>query len=47
MKEINYKRLLKEITKLKGSSKRKTTNEQLHKAEEKTFKILEKKFGIK
>ncbi len=36
--------ILKQIAYLKGSSKRRTTDAQLHEAREKAFEILEKKF---
>ncbi len=40
MKTIN-------LTKLRGSSKRKTTNKKLHEADKKALLELEKKLGIK
>ena len=36
--------VLKELLKLKGSSKHKTTDDHLHKAREKAFKRLESRF---
>lgn len=47
LSELEKQELLKKITKLRGSSKRKTTDGQIHKAGEKAFEMLEKKFGIR
>ena len=47
IKELEKEERLKRIDKLFGSSKRKTTDEQLHKAGEKAFEELAKKRGIK
>jgi len=47
IKEIEKQETLRNIDKLFGSSKRKTTDEQLHAAGEKAFKQLERKFNIK
>ena len=47
IKELEKEETLKNIDKLFGSSKHKTTDEQLHEAGEKAFKQLEKKFGFK
>ena len=47
LSELEKEELLKEVAKLRGSSKRKTTDEELHKAGEKAFELLEKKFKAK
>jgi len=47
IKELEKEELLRKVDKLFGSSKHKTTDEQLHKAREKAFEQLEKKFGFK
>jgi len=47
LSDLEKERLLKELTKIKGSSKHKTTDEQLHKIGDKAFEILEKKFNAK
>ena len=47
IKELEKQEILNKIEKLFGSSKRKTTNEQLHIAGEKAFEQLEKKFNFK
>ncbi len=47
LSELEKEEILKNIARLRGSSKRKTTDEQLHKAGEKAFAELEKKFGLK
>ncbi len=44
IKELEKEETLKNIDKFFGSSKHKTTDEQLHEAGEKAFKQLEKKF---
>ena len=44
LSELEKKELLKEINRLYGASKRKTTDEQLHEAGEKVFAELEKRF---
>ena len=44
LSEQEKEELLKEIPKLVGKSKRKTSDEDLHKAREKAFQSLEKKF---
>ena len=41
---LEKEELLRHVAKVYGSSKRKTTDKQLHKAGEKVFKDLEKKF---
>jgi len=45
--ELEKEETLKKIDKIFGSSKHRTTDEDLHKAGEKAFKQLEKKFGFK
>ena len=47
MDELEKQETLKNVEMLFGSSKRKTTDEQLHKAGERAVKILERKFKIK
>jgi Arc/MetJ-type ribon-helix-helix transcriptional regulator len=47
IKDIEKEELLKRVDKLFGSSKHKTTNEQLHVAGEKAFEQLEAKFKSK
>lgn len=44
LSDLEKEELLKELVRLKGSVKRKTTDKQLHDAGEKAFEILEKKF---
>ena len=44
LSDLEKEEILKGIAKLKGFSKRKTTNEELHRAGEKAFKMLERKF---
>lgn len=44
LSDLEKEELLRGLTKIKGSSKYKTTNEQLHKAREIAFELLEKKF---
>ena len=44
LSELEKRELLKEINRLYGASKRKTTDEQLHEAGEKAFKEIEKRF---
>ena len=43
IKELEHEELQRQIARLAGSSKRKTSDEQLHAAGEKAFEILEKK----
>ena len=43
LSELEKEELLHEVKKLYGSSKKKTTDRQLHEAGEKTFKAIEKK----
>jgi len=45
--EIEKQEALKNVQNLFGSSKHKTTDEQLHEAGEKAFEMLEKKFKKK
>jgi metal-responsive CopG/Arc/MetJ family transcriptional regulator len=44
IKQIQKEELLKKVAVLSGSSKKKTTDEELYKAGERAFKRLEKKF---
>ena len=46
MKELEREELQRQIERLAGSSKRKTTDEEVHKAGEKAFEKLEKKFSL-
>ena len=43
---IEKQETLKKINEVFGSSKRKTTDEELHKSREKAVEMLEKKFGL-
>ena len=47
MKELEKEELLSKIRRLAGSSKRKTTDEELHKARERAVDKFEKKFETK
>ena len=47
LSELEKEEVLKSLSQLKGSSKRKTSDVQLHTARDKAFEILEKKFNIK
>lgn len=47
IKELEKEEALLRVKKLYGTSKRKTTDEQIHKAGEKAFKELENDFGVK
>ena len=47
LSDLEKENLLRELTKLKGSSKYKTSDEDLHDAGEEAFKILERKFKVK
>lgn len=47
MKELEHEELQMQIKRLAGSSKRKTTDEDLHKAREKAVDELEKKFKLR
>lgn len=46
LRQIEKEELLRNVERLAGSSKRKTTDEQLHAAGERAVKRLEKKFGM-
>lgn len=47
LSDLEKDEILKELSKLRGSSRRKTTNKQLHEAGEKAFEMLEKKIKAK
>ncbi len=47
IEEIERKEMLKHIERIAGKSKRKTSDEQLHKAGERVFEELAKEYGIK
>ena len=47
LSDLEKEEVLRELRRLRGSSKRRTTDEQLHKAGERAFEMLEKKFKIK
>ena len=47
LKEIENQDLLKKAALLAGSSKRETTDDELHKAGERVVKIYEKRYGLK
>ena len=47
IRELEKEEALLRVTKLYGTSKRKTIDEQIHKAGEKAFKELEKELGAK
>ena len=47
LKELEKEELLKAVGKLYGSSKKKTTDEELHKAGEEVFRELEEEFGLR
>ncbi len=47
IRELEKQETLKNVQKLFGSSKHKTTDEDLHKAREKAVRQLEEKFGFK
>lgn len=47
LSDLEKEGLLRELTRIKGSSKHKTSDEQLHHAGEMAFKLLEKKFKAK
>ncbi len=47
LSELEKEEVLKALSMLKGSSKRKTSDAQLHAARDKAFEILEKKLNIK
>jgi len=46
IKELEKEEALTRVRKLYGASKRKTTDEELHKAGEKAIKEIEEEFGI-
>lgn len=47
IKDLEKEEALARVRKLYGASKRKTTDEELHKAGEEAVKEIEKEFGIK
>lgn len=47
LSELEKEEVLKNLAQLRGSSKRKTSDAQLHAARDKAFEMLEKKFNIK
>jgi len=47
LKELEKQNMLKHLDRIAGVSKHKTTDNELHKAGEKAFKELEKKFSTK
>jgi Arc/MetJ-type ribon-helix-helix transcriptional regulator len=47
IKELEKEKILMNISKLAGSSKRKTTDKQLHELRDKVFETLEKKHNPK
>lgn len=47
LSDLEKEELLKAVANLRGSSKRKTTDEQLHAAREKAFELIEKKVKAK
>lgn len=47
LSDLEKEELLRTIARLRGSSKRKTTDKQLHEAGERAFEKLEKKFGLR
>jgi len=47
IQQMEKEEMLKEVEKMAGSSKRKTTDEQLHEIRDKAFEQLEKKFKSK
>jgi len=47
LSDLEKEEVLRELRRLRGSSKRRTTDEQLHKAGERAFEMLEKKFKVK
>jgi len=47
LSDLEKEELLRSVAKLKGSSKRKTTDEQLHVVRERLANKYEKKFGFK
>ncbi|MEK6858075.1 MAG: ribbon-helix-helix domain-containing protein [Nanoarchaeota archaeon] len=47
LSELEKDKMLRSLMQLKGASKRKTSDEELHAAGERVFKMIEKKFNIK
>ncbi len=47
LSELEKEKVLRNLAQLKGSSKRKTSDDELHKAGEKAFELLERKFKAK
>lgn len=47
LSELEKEEVLKNLAQLRGSSKRRTSDDDLHKAGEKAFELLEKKFKAK
>ena len=47
LSELEKEEILRNLSQLKGSSKRKTSDAELHAARDKAFKMFEKKFNIK
>ncbi|MEW6408322.1 MAG: ribbon-helix-helix domain-containing protein [Patescibacteria group bacterium] len=47
LSDLEKDELLRQVAKLRGLSKRKTTDEELHKAGEKAFEMIEKKLKAK
>jgi len=47
LSELEKEKMLKALAKIVGSSKRRTTDEELHRAREKAVKMLEQKFDVK
>ncbi len=46
IKELEIEEKIRAVRRVAGSSKRRTTDEELHKAGEKVFKQFERKFGL-
>ena len=47
LSELEKEEMLRVIAKMRGISKKKTTDEDLHKAREKAFEKIDKKFNLK
>ena len=47
LSELEKEDILKNLAQLKGTSKRKTTDVELHNARHKAFDMLEKKFNVR
>lgn len=47
IKQIQKEEIIKRVSLIAGSSKKKTTDEDLHKIREKVFEKLEKKHGLR